>query len=107
MAGNVDDYRVTLFVNLSLVAQVVSKADKVNGQGAVRLDFGGTDFLDGNQRFFLSNVLVSDQDTRGRRFRILRPTGPGALATAVGGHAPSLAMAIPPPSPMPAPRAIR
>ena len=50
VAGNVDDYRVTLFVNLSLVAQVVSKADKVNGQGAVRLDFGGTDFLDGNQR---------------------------------------------------------
>lgn len=87
VAGNVDDYRVTLFANLSQVGQVVNKADKVNGQGAVRLDFGGTDFLDGNQRFFVSNVLVSNQDTRGRRFRILRPTGAGALTTAVGGHA--------------------
>jgi hypothetical protein len=87
VAGNVDDYRVTLYVDLSQVGQIVSKADKVNGQGAVRFDFVGTDYLDGNQRFFLSNVLVSDQDTRGRRFRILRPTGAGALATAVGGHA--------------------
>lgn len=87
VAGNVDDYRVTLYVDLSQVGQVVGKADKVNGQGVVRFDFGGTDFLDGNERFFISNVLVSDQDTRGRRFRILRPTGAGALATAVGGHA--------------------
>ncbi|MCG6560469.1 hypothetical protein MB818_19855 [Ruegeria sp. 1NDH52C] len=87
VAGNVDDYRVTAYVDLSQVGQVLGKADKVNGEGAVRFDFGGTNFLDGTGRFFLSNVLVSDQDTRGRRFRILRPTGPGALATAVGGHA--------------------
>ncbi|UWQ90398.1 hypothetical protein K3727_16695 [Rhodobacteraceae bacterium M382] len=87
VAGNVDDFRVTLYVGLSLLGQVIGKADKVNGAPPVRFDFGGTDFLDGNARFFLSNVLVSDLDTRGRRFRILRPTGAGALATAEGGHA--------------------
>lgn len=86
VAGNVDDFRVTLYVGLSLLGQVIGKADKVNGAPPVRFDFGGTDFLDGNTRFFLSNVLVSDQDTRGRRFRILRPTGAGALATAEGGY---------------------
>lgn len=86
VAGNVDDFRVTLYMNLSLVGQVIGKNNYVNGAPPVRFDFGGVDFLDSNARFFLSNVLVSDQDTRGRRFRILRPTGAGALATAEGGH---------------------
>ena len=86
VAGNVDDFRVTLYVNLSLIGQVLSKNNNLNGAPPVRFDFGGTDFLDGNQRFFISNVLVSDQDTRGRRFRILRPTGAGTLATAEGGY---------------------
>ena len=87
VAGHEDDYRVTLYAGLGQIGQVQGKADKVNGAGATRFDFGGTDFLDGNARFFVSNVLVSDQDTRGRRFRILRPTGAGTLATAVGGFA--------------------
>ncbi|MCA0871387.1 hypothetical protein LCL97_11165 [Seohaeicola saemankumensis] len=87
VAGNADDYRVTMYVDLNQIGQATWTATKVDGQGASRFDFGGTDFLDGNDRFFISNVLVSDQDTRGRRFRILRPTGAGALATAVGGHA--------------------
>jgi len=84
--GNTDDFRVTFYVDLSLIGQILSKNNNLNGAPPVRFDFGGTDFLDGNERFFLSNVLVSDQDTRGRRFRILRPTGAGALATAEGGH---------------------
>jgi hypothetical protein len=87
VAGNVGDYRVTFYVDLSQVGQIIDTASKVDGAGAIRFDFGGTNFLDGNEQFFLSNVLVSDQDTRGRRFRILRPTGAGALATAEGGHA--------------------
>ncbi|MCF6317355.1 MAG: hypothetical protein L3J30_14010 [Marinosulfonomonas sp.] len=85
--GNVDDFRVSFYVDLSLIGQVLSKNNNLNGAAPVRFDFGGVDFLDGNQRFFLSNVLVSDQDTRGRRFRILRPTGAGTLATAEGGFA--------------------
>jgi len=85
--GDTDDFRVTLYMNLSLVGQVLAKNNNLNGAPPVRFDFGGVDFLDGNQRFFISNVLVSDQDTRGRRFRILRPTGAGALATAEGGFA--------------------
>jgi len=85
--GDTDDFRVTLYMNLSLVGQVFAKNNNLNGAAPVRFDFGGTDFLDGSQRFFISNVLVSDQDTRGRRFRILRPTGAGALATAEGGFA--------------------
>ena len=84
--GNTDDFRVTFYVDLSLIGQILSKNNNLNGAPPVRFDFGGTDFLDGNERFFLSNVLVSDQDTRGRRFRILRPTGSGALATAEGGY---------------------
>ena len=84
--GEVDDFRVSFYVGLSLIGQVLSKNNNLNGAPPVRFDFGGTDFLDGNERFFLSNVLVSDQDTRGRRFRILRPTGAGALTTAEGGH---------------------
>lgn len=87
VAGNIGDYRVAFYVDLNLIGQVQGRADRVEGNGAVRFDFGGTNFLDGNARFFLSNLLVSDQDTRGRRFRILRPTGAGTLATAVGGHA--------------------
>jgi hypothetical protein len=85
--GNTDDFRVSFYVDLSLIGQVLSKNNNLNGAPPVRFDFGGVDFLDGNQRFFLSNVLVSDQDTRGRRFRILRPTGAGTLATAEGGFA--------------------
>ncbi len=84
--GNTDDFRVTFYVDLSLIGQILSKNNNLNGAPPVRFDFGGTDFLDGNARFFLSNVLVSDQDTRGRRFRILRPTGAGVLATAEGGY---------------------
>ncbi len=87
VAGNVDDYRVTFYVDLSQVGQIIGNASRVDGASAIRFDFGGTDFLDGNEQFCLSNVLVSDQDTRGRRFRILRPTGAGTLATAEGGHA--------------------
>lgn len=86
VAGNVDDFRVSLYMNLSLVGQVIGINNYVNGAPPVRFDFGGVDFLDGNARFFLSNVLISDQDTRARRFRILRPTGAGALATAEGGY---------------------
>lgn len=85
--GNIDDYRVTFYVGGALLGQVVSKCDQVNGTPPVKFAFGGANFLDGNGRFFLSNVLVSDADTRGRRFRILRPAGPGAEASAVGGHA--------------------
>jgi hypothetical protein len=85
--GDTDDFRVTFYVDLSLIGQVLSKNTNLNGAPPVRFDFGGVDFLDGNARFFLSNVLVSDQDTRGRRFRILRPTGAGALTTAEGGYA--------------------
>lgn len=84
--GDVDDFRVSFYVGLSLIGQVLSKNNNLNGTPPVRFDFGGVDFLDGNERFFISNVLVSDQDTRGRRFRILRPTGAGALATAEGGY---------------------
>ncbi len=85
--GDTDDFRVTFYVDLSLIGQVLSKNNNLNGAPPVRFDFGGVDFLDGNARFFLSNVLISDQDTRGRRFRILRPTGAGTLATAEGGFA--------------------
>ncbi|MBT3143094.1 hypothetical protein KL867_18665 [Ruegeria litorea] len=84
--GDTDDFRVSFYVDLSLIGQILSKNNNLNGAPPVRFDFGGVEFLDGNQRFFLSNVLVSDQDTRGRRFRILRPTGAGALATVEGGY---------------------
>ena len=84
--GNVDGHRVTLYANGNMLGQVTGTAALVNGNPAISFSFGGTNFLDGNARFFVSNVLVSDQDTRGRRFRVLRPTGAGALATAVGGH---------------------
>lgn len=85
--GNVDGHRLTLYVNGTLLGQVTGTAALVNGNPPVSFSLGGTIYLDGNSRFFVSNVLVSDQDTRGRRFRVLRPTGAGALATAVGGHA--------------------
>lgn len=87
VAGNADDFRATFYIDGAILGQVISRCDYINGRGPVKFAFGGADFLDGNGRFFLSNVLVSDQDTRGRRFRILRPTGAGALATAVGGFA--------------------
>lgn len=84
--GNVDGHRLTLYANGSLLGQVTGTAALVNGNPAISFSFGGTNYLDSNSRFFVSNVLVSDRDTRGRRFRVLRPTGAGALATAVGGH---------------------
>ena len=87
VAGNADDFRVTFYIGGAILGQVVSRCNYVNGNGPVKFAFGGINFLDGNARFFLSNILVSDQDTRGRKFRILRPTGAGALATAVGGFA--------------------
>lgn len=85
--GNPDEYRVSFYINGALLAQVQATANKLNDGAPTKLALGGFDFLDGNARFFVSNVLVSDQDTRGRRFRILRPTGPGTLATGVGSHA--------------------
>ena len=83
--GNVDGHRLTIFANGSLLGQITGTAALVNGNPAISFSLGGTNYLDGNSRFFVSNVLVSDQDTRGRGFRVLRPTGAGALATAVGG----------------------
>ena len=85
--GNIDGHRVTVYANGSILGQATGTAALVNGSPPISFSFGGTNYLDGNSRFFVSNVLVSDQDTRGRRFRVLRPTGAGALATAVGGHA--------------------
>jgi hypothetical protein len=85
--GNEDAYRVAFYINDGLLASVQSTCTHVNGGPPVRFAFGGFDYLVGNGRFFLSNVLISDQDTRGRRFTILRPSGPGAQGTAVGGYA--------------------
>ena len=87
ISGNLNDHRTTIYINGTLRGQVVGRCNAVNGRAPVKFAFGGTGFLGGAARFFLSNILVSDQDTRGRKFRILRPTGPGALASAVGGFA--------------------
>jgi hypothetical protein len=85
--GNPDEYRVSFYINGGLLAQVQTTANTLNDGAPTKLALGGFDFLDGNARYFVSNVRVSDQDTRGRRFRFLRPTGPGTLATAAGGYA--------------------
>jgi hypothetical protein len=87
VAGNANDHRTTLYINGTLRGQVIGRCNAIAGSKPVKFAFGGVSFLGGNARFFLSNLLVSDQDTRGRQFRILRPTGAGALATAVGGFA--------------------
>ncbi len=102
--GNVDGHRLTIFANGSLLGQITGTAALVNGNPAISFSLGGTNYLDGNSRFFVSNVLVSDQDTRGRGFRVLRPTGPGhsRRPSAAG---PNSATRTPRPSPMPGPRA--
>jgi hypothetical protein len=87
IAGNPDGLRVTLYIDGVILAQATGTASLVDDQPPLRFAFGGQEYLDGNARMFVSNVLVSDQDTRGRRFRILRPAGPGALSSAVGGFA--------------------
>lgn len=87
IAGNANDHRTTVYINGTLRGQVVGRCNAIAGSKPIKFAFGGVSFLGGNARFFLSNILVSDQDTRGRQFRILRPTGAGALATAVGGFA--------------------
>ena len=87
IAGNANDFRASFYINGALLAQVIGRCNPINGRGPVKFAFGGSNFLGGNARFFVSNILVSNLDTRGRQFRILRPTGPGTLATGVGGFA--------------------
>lgn len=87
IAGNINDHRSSFYINGALRGQVQARCNAVGGRAPVKFAFGGVSYLGGNGRFFLSNVLVSDQDTRGRSFRILRPTGAGALGTAIGGFA--------------------
>ena len=87
IAGNSNDHRTSIYINGALRAQVQARCNAVGGRAPVKFAFGGVSYLGGNARFFLSNILVSDQDTRGRSFRILRPTGAGAQASAVGGFA--------------------
>jgi hypothetical protein len=87
IAGNANDHRCSVYINGTLRGQVLGRANAVAGGKPVKFAFGGTSFLGGAARFFLSNILVSNLDTRGRQFRILRPTGLGSLATGVGGYA--------------------
>lgn len=82
-----DTYRIRWYVDGSLVFDTGSATNANLNQGfPVALLVGGENYLNTNGVHAFSQVLVSDQDTRARKFKLLKPTADGNYTQWVGGH---------------------
>ena len=81
--ANPNNHRETLYVNGAIAGQ---SAQNGSGGGApARFEFGGVDFLLGDQ-YWVSNVRITDENPIGTKLKVLRPTGAGNYSDFIGGH---------------------